>query len=202
MTNRSIPDRRRPAVGRRAGPGERYRQGVDRRFLRPGWIFGHVLVLAAALTCLRLGWWQWERAHETDGTAQNLGYSMLWPAFAAAFIYMWIRFLKLEKIKQAEDDEQTDRDLAELLTEIDPPADAGPAAEPAGPAATADGSADEDPGDDGPARAGRSRPSEGYVLSVATVDVDDPDDPELTIYNQALAALAEEDRRRARRPRR
>src|SRR6478672_3359014 len=99
---------------------ERYRQGVDRRYLRPGWIAGHLLVLAAALTCLRLGWWQWGRAHESDGTAQNLGYSLLWPAFAAAFIYMWIRFLKLEKIKQAEDDEQATRDLAELLGEIDP----------------------------------------------------------------------------------
>jgi len=82
---------------------------VDRRFLRPGWIVGHLLVLAAALTCLRLGWWQWERAHENDGTAQNLGYSMLWPVFAAAFIYMWIRFLRLEKIKQVEDDEQSEQ---------------------------------------------------------------------------------------------
>ena len=93
---------------------------MDRRFLRPGWIAGHLLVLAAALTCLRLGWWQWERAHEYDGSAQNLGYSTLWPAFAAAFIYMWIRFLRLEKIKQAEDDEQADRQLAELLDELDP----------------------------------------------------------------------------------
>lgn len=172
---------------------------MDRRFLRPGWIAGHVLVLAAALTCLRLGWWQWERAHESDGTAQNLGYSMLWPAFAAAFIYMWIRFLKLEKIKQAEDDEQADRDLAELLTEIDPPADPGSPA-PAG--AVPDDPAEEDPAADRAEHIGRQRPSDGYVLSVATVDVEDPDDPELTAYNQALAALAEEDRRRARRPRR
>jgi hypothetical protein len=33
---------------------------------------------------------------------------------------------------------------------------------------------------------------------VATVGDDDVDDPELTAYNRALAALAEEDRRRAR----
>jgi hypothetical protein len=171
---------------------------VDRRFLRPGWIAGHLLVLAAALTCLRLGWWQWERAHETDGTAQNLGYSMLWPAFAAAFIYMWIRFLKLEKIKQAEDEEQAGRDLAELLTEIDP----DDASAPAAGNPTGDGS---DPAADesqGSGRRDRQRPTEGIVLSVATVDEEDPDDPELTAYNQALAALAEEDRRRARRPRR
>ncbi len=176
---------------------ERYRQGVDRRYLRPGWIAGHLLVLAAALTCLRLGWWQWGRAHETDGTAQNLGYSLLWPAFAAAFIYMWIRFLKLEKIKQAEDEEQAGRDLAELLGEIDPDGVGSTGdSTPDGPASssTESGAA--------AGRHDRQRPSDGIVLSVATVDEEDPDDPELTAYNQALAALAEEDRRRARRPRR
>src|SRR6478609_4276598 len=89
--------------------GRRYRLGVDRRFLRPGWIAGHVLVLAAVLTCLRLGWWQWERTHEATGTAQNLGYALLWPAFGAAFIYMWVRFLHLEVIKDDEENEATDR---------------------------------------------------------------------------------------------
>jgi hypothetical protein len=33
---------------------------------------------------------------------------------------------------------------------------------------------------------------------VATVGGDDEDDPELAAYNRALAALAEQDRRRAR----
>ena len=32
---------------------------------------GHLLVVLAVLICLRLGWWQWERTHEADGTAQN-----------------------------------------------------------------------------------------------------------------------------------
>lgn len=172
---------------------------MDRRLLRPGWIVGHLLVLAATLTCLRLGWWQWERSHEYDGTAQNLGYSMLWPVFAAAFVYMWIRFLRLERIKQAEDDEQADRQLVELLDELDPT----PAGTPGGQSSSGladtvlddpDGAAEHPVADD------RQRPSEGLLLSVATVDEEDPDDPELTLYNQALAALAEEDRRRARRP--
>ena len=96
-------------------PRRRYRQGVDRRFLRPGWIAGHVLVFLAVLTCLRLGWWQWERTQETTGTAQNFGYALLWPAFGAAFVFMWVRFLHLEVVKDVEDDEQTDRDLRELL---------------------------------------------------------------------------------------
>ena len=105
--------------------GRRYRHGVDRRFLRPGWIAGHVLVFLAFLTCLRLGWWQWERTQETTGTAQNFGYALLWPAFGVAFIYMWVRFLRLEVIKDAEDDEETDRALAALLAveDVAPAAD-------------------------------------------------------------------------------
>ena len=58
-----------------------------------------MLVFLAFLTCLRLGWWQWERTQETDGTAQNFGYALLWPAFGVAFIYMWVRFLHLEVLK-------------------------------------------------------------------------------------------------------
>ena len=77
----------------------RYRRDVYRRFTSPGWIAGHLLVLAAVLTCLRLGWWQWERSNEASGDAQNLGYALLWPAFGAAFVYMWLRFLRLETLK-------------------------------------------------------------------------------------------------------
>lgn len=76
---------------------------MDRKFLRPGWIVGHLLVVLAVLVCLRLGRWQWDRMHE-GGTIQNFGYAVLWPVFGAAFIYMWFRFLQLEKLKDAEDD--------------------------------------------------------------------------------------------------
>lgn len=62
------------------------------------------MVLLAVLVCLRLGLWQWHRTHEATGTIQNLGYTILWPVFGAAFIYMWIRFLQLELLKDAEDD--------------------------------------------------------------------------------------------------
>ncbi len=75
-----------------------------RKFLRPGWIVGHLLVVVAVLVCLRLGLWQWHRTHEATGTVQNLGYTILWPVFGAAFIYMWVRFLQLELTKDAEDD--------------------------------------------------------------------------------------------------
>ena len=172
-----------------------------------------MLVFLAFLTCMRLGWWQWERTQETTGTAQNFGYALLWPAFGVAFIYMWVRFLRLEVIKDAEDDEETDRAIAELLqdegvpptepdhsvhdtmsTELDPaPGEA--AADPSVSAPPPAGTEDE------PAarrNRRRPRPSQAVTISVAMVGEDDDDDPELTAYNQALAALAEEDRRRAR----
>jgi len=77
---------------------------VYRRFLRPSWVLGHLLVVLAVLICLRLGLWQWHRTHEADGTVQNLGYTVLWPVFGVAFVYMWFRFLQLETLKDAEDD--------------------------------------------------------------------------------------------------
>ena len=189
---------------------------MDRRFLQPAWIAGHLLVFAALLTCLRLGWWQWGRTQETTGTAQNFGYALLWPAFGAAFVYMWVRFLHLEVLKDVEDDEETERGLRELLeqglsdaADADRPplpssSEAVGARSPADPDALPDPAADLS-ADDGPPHRRRDRlggqlqrPSQGVTISVATVGGDDDDDPELTAYNQALAALAEEDRRRAR----
>ncbi|MBM9477427.1 hypothetical protein JL107_13340 [Nakamurella flavida] len=165
---------------------------MPRRFLSPGWVVGHVVVLAAVLTCLRLGWWQWDRAHASTGTGQNYGYALLWPAFGAAFIYMWTRFLQLEQLKDAEDADRVDAESTELSDD-----------ELA--AFTGDGSDDEEEAALDRAEAAEAarrerlqRPSEGVVVGVATVGAEDDDDPELTAYNRALAALAEEDRRRAR----
>jgi len=188
-------------------PPRRYRQGVDRRFLRPGWVFGHVLVFLAFLTCLRLGWWQWDRTLESDGTAQNFGYALLWPAFGVAFIYMWVKFMRLELLKDLEDDAETDRDLRELLDEGQPSSTAQSSDWPLQPDAanlTDDQDSAIEPGDgddeepSADRRSSRQRPSQAVTISVATVQDDDDEDPELTAYNQALAALAEEDRRRAR----
>lgn len=152
---------------------------------------GHLLVLAAVLVCLRLGWWQWDRSQEATGTAQNLGYAMLWPVFGAAFIYMWFRFLKLELTRDTEDDEKLDSDLAELTGQAEAEAAAEPAdAELAEQAATDPTDADDQPEpepDPGP-------PARSTIISVATVG-DDDDDPELAAYNRALAELAEKDRR-------
>jgi len=176
------------------------------------------------LVCLRLGWWQWGRTHDADGSAQNLGYALLWPAFGVAFIYMWLRFLQLEVIKDAEDQVPE----MEKIPGPDPAADDwrewpdGPEASlNSGPAVDVGGVEDGSmavggSGVEGPdgvegdqsdrfaavpeQRRNRQRPSQGITVGVATVGDDDADadDPELTAYNRALAALAEEDRRRAR----
>lgn len=62
-----------------------------------------VFIGAAAAACLALGWWQWSRFESSSGTAQNLGYAMQWPAFAAFVVYGYRRFLHLER-EQAEID--------------------------------------------------------------------------------------------------
>lgn len=129
-------------------------------------------MLLAVLVCLRLGWWQWDRTHDADGTVQNLGYAVLWPAFGATFIFMWIRFLHLETIRDSEE-ERAESDDADTAEQVDP--DSGPI--------------EKDVPAPRPVPVNRS-----VVLSVATVD-DESEDPELNAYNQALAALAEKDRR-------
>lgn len=239
------------------------------RYLRPGVLVGHLLVLAAVLTCLRLGWWQWGVAHASRGTVQNLGYALLWPVFAGAFIYMWLRFLHLESVRDAEmsgavEAADTADDAADDAPTVGgtrtagdargavPISEPGPGAEPtptseamdirrgafvgdgnaaandvrvvqgddgatgqagtaevaaaapaAGRAAEGDqSSANELPDEAEPAgrdpRRAHQTPSQAYTIAVATVGDDDDDDPELAAYNRALAALAEQDRRRAR----
>ena len=54
-----------------------------------------LLVAAFVVTCLRLGWWQWQRFGLT-GSVQNLGYTFQWPTFALFAILMWWRLSKLE----------------------------------------------------------------------------------------------------------
>ena len=150
---------------------------------------GHLLVLAAVLVCLRLGWWQWDRSQELTGTAQNLGYAFLWPAFAASFIYMWFRFLTLEAKRDQEDDERLDEDLARLTGSAEeapePAADAG-----TDPATDLTIEPDQQELDPEPGPGSRST-----VISTALVGDDEDADPELAAYNRALAELAEKDRR-------
>ncbi|MGB3302806.1 transcriptional regulator [Gordonia sp. (in: high G+C Gram-positive bacteria)] len=60
------------------------------------------LVTVAAITCLALAWWQWSRYESAGGTGQNLGYALQWPAFAAAFVYAYRRFVVMEADPEVE----------------------------------------------------------------------------------------------------
>ncbi|WP_067654247.1 transcriptional regulator [Nocardia harenae] len=55
------------------------------------------LVVVAALACLALGWWQWERFESASGTGQNLGYALQWPLFAGFAVFAYFRFVRLER---------------------------------------------------------------------------------------------------------
>jgi len=67
------------------------RRGTRRH--RPALI---ALVAVAAVVCLGMAWWQWDRFESTSGTGQNLGYAFQWPMFAVAFIYAYRRFVVME----------------------------------------------------------------------------------------------------------
>jgi DNA-binding transcriptional regulator of glucitol operon len=56
-----------------------------------------VLVIVAALACLALGWWQWQRYQSVSGTGQNLGYALQWPLFAAFVVYAYRKFVRYEE---------------------------------------------------------------------------------------------------------
>lgn len=60
----------------------------------------HILLLiAAAVTCLLLAKWQWERYQSGTGTFQNLGYALQWPFFAVFFIFAYRAGLRMENEK-------------------------------------------------------------------------------------------------------
>jgi len=73
----------------------RYRRQVSTtRRRRPALI---ALVIFAALACLALGWWQWQRYESATGTGQNLGYALQWPLFAAFVVYAYRKFVRYEE---------------------------------------------------------------------------------------------------------
>jgi len=159
------------------------------------------MVVLAVLACLRLGWWQWDRSHESTGTVQNLGYAVLWPVFGAAFIYMWFRFLQLELLKDTEEGLELEEFAASGTSTRSPEVQATRS----GPEVRSDFS---DTGQEAISRPESARAvpesapipqrvtSAGYFVASSTVGDEQQDqDPELAAYNRALAALAAKDRR-------
>ncbi len=168
-----------------------------RRFFTPGWFFGHILVTAALLLCMRLAWWQLARSHEIDGGAQNLGYALLWPLFGAAFVYMWVKFIRLEFIRDNEIDAQHTENVSLMLAE----------AEEMTAAASRENDVIESCVDrilDHESSESAAHPESDPVEQRPPDDIydhthlDENEDIGLIAYNRALAALAEQDHRRAR----
>jgi DNA-binding transcriptional regulator of glucitol operon len=85
-----------------------------------------VLVVACFVAFLRLGWWQWDRAHAAGGGAQNLGYALQWPLFALFVLFGWGRVLRLELAKSKPDSapapEPAVRARRRPLPRVEPPA--------------------------------------------------------------------------------
>jgi hypothetical protein len=58
-----------------------------RVFLTPRWLALHLLAVFLVAVCLRLGWWQWQRAGE--GNLRSYGYALQWPGFAVFVVVLW-----------------------------------------------------------------------------------------------------------------
>ena len=67
---------------------------LDYRFTaRPSWLFGHLVVIALAITMVLLGRWQWHVAHVRHGDVQNYAYAFQWWIFVLFGIGMWARIM-------------------------------------------------------------------------------------------------------------
>jgi hypothetical protein len=140
---------------------------VRRVLLSPKWLLGHALALAAAAACVRLGWWQWERA-QSSGSLQNLGYAVQWPVFGLFIAAFWGRVIR--------DGLRPPADRPQRRPQRGVPAGGVPAG---GPPAN------------GLASAPPAQPSRPPLAA------DDPEDAEVIAYNRYLAWLHEQDSRRA-----
>jgi hypothetical protein len=62
--------------------------------LAPRWLALHVVVIAAGVTMVLLGRWQWHVAHVHHGSVQNYAYAFQWWAFTAFAGFMWARVMR------------------------------------------------------------------------------------------------------------
>jgi DNA-binding transcriptional regulator of glucitol operon len=90
-----------------------------------------VLVIVAALACLALAWWQWQRFESVSGTGQNLGYALQWPLFAVFVVYAYRKFVRYEEEPPPAHDADAVTEIPEGLLPERPKPAASPAADPA-----------------------------------------------------------------------
>jgi DNA-binding transcriptional regulator of glucitol operon len=105
------------AAGPLASPAVRramiltYRRPMRRALflLAPRWLALHVLVVAAGVTMVLLGRWQWHVAHVHHGAVQNYAYAFQWWAFTAFAVFMWLRVMRDAVGRRATDTEPMPR---------------------------------------------------------------------------------------------
>jgi hypothetical protein len=64
-----------------------------RRFLGPKWVFGHLVVIAAAVTMVQLGFWQLHVSESKHFDIKNFGYALQWWAFTTFGLAMWVKVM-------------------------------------------------------------------------------------------------------------
>lgn len=61
---------------------------------RPGWLVGHVAVLALAAVMVFLGHWQLDVSDSKGFDLQNFGYALQWWAFSITGVVIWVRVIR------------------------------------------------------------------------------------------------------------
>lgn len=174
-----------------------------RRFvLKPQWILGHFMVVAAALTCIRLADWQLSRAHITEAL-QNWGYALQWPLFSAFFLIGWWRMLRLESIRLDEQETAAAGDAEPGRADADRGAPDGVVADGAAAGGVDSSGAAEAASPRAERRRGRGRPpltaplltpaSQHRAAADRSSEAKEPEDEQLAAYNRMLAKLAAQD---------
>jgi DNA-binding transcriptional regulator of glucitol operon len=91
------------------------------------WVLLHVLFLVAFGVCVRLGWWQWDRAKSHSGTMQNFGYALQWPLFAGFVVLLWWRAVHDVLHPKPADEETVEQPTTQLAGSVAPAAAAASA---------------------------------------------------------------------------
>jgi DNA-binding transcriptional regulator of glucitol operon len=62
-----------------------------RAFLTPRWLGLHALLVVSLVVLVRIGLWQWDRAHTAGGSWQNYGYAVQWWLFGAFAVFLHVK---------------------------------------------------------------------------------------------------------------
>ena len=65
-----------------------------RSVLSPGWLAGHVGVVALCVAFVFLGRWQWDESQAPGGDLQNFAYAIQWWLFIAVALVWWTKVIK------------------------------------------------------------------------------------------------------------